>query len=168
MPDSILPLEVQPALIIGLGNSLRGDDAAGLMAARRLAPRLPRDVRVLELPGGGTDLLECWRDADFVVVVDAVQSGSAPGTVHRWDAHRENLPPGFPATSSHVLGLAETLSLARTLGRMPRGLIVFGIEGKTFELGDGLSPQVAVAVEEAADRIEDEIERARERTSHDA
>lgn len=136
-------LEPPPRVIIGVGNAARGDDAAGLIAARRLGG--------LEHEGDPVALLDMWREADVAVVIDAVSSGAEPGTVHRFDATSAPLPARLRgSTSSHALGLAEAIELGRTLGRLPGRLLVYGIEGERFEAGTELTPAVAAAVEAVA------------------
>jgi hydrogenase maturation protease len=135
--------EPPPRVVIGVGNAARGDDAAGLIAARRLGG--------LEHEGDPVALLDMWRDADVAVVIDAVSLGAEPGTVHRFDATSAPLPARLRgSTSSHALGLAEAIELGRTLGRLPGRLIVYGIEGERFEAGTELTPAVAAAVEAVA------------------
>jgi hydrogenase maturation protease len=134
--------------IVGLGNALRGDDAVGLAVARRLRELAPA-ADVIERSGEPAGLLEAFGDgAEEIVLVDAVSSGAPPGAVHRLDASVAALPIAAGA-STHGLGLAETIELGRALGRLPARLIVYGIEGRVFELGAPLSPEVA----EAADAV---------------
>jgi hydrogenase maturation protease len=133
-------------LVIGLGNAARGDDAAGLVAARRLGG--------VEHEGDLLALLDVWEGADSAVVIDAVRSGAEPGTVHRFDAGGGPLPAGpRSSTSTHAVGLAEAIELARTLGRVPARLVVYGIEGERFEAGTALTPAVSAAVEAVADAV---------------
>ena len=140
-------------LIIGLGNEYRRDDAVGLVVARRLREAAPESVLVLEETGEGASLLESWRDADTVILIDAVQSGAAPGTVHRLDACERPIAKEFFRFSTHAFGLAEAVELARALGRLPPRLVVYGVEGKSFEAGVGLSPEVEAAVGEVVERV---------------
>lgn len=140
-------------LIIGIGNAYRRDDGAGLAAARRLeALNLP-GVAVLLHPGEGASLMEAWQNADHVVLIDAVQSGAPPGTLHRIDASECDPAPAFFSGSSHTLGVAEAIALARTLGRLPRRLVIFGIEGVDYTYGPGLTPEVENAVAQVTDAI---------------
>ena len=81
-------------VVIGVGNRMRGDDAAGLVVIDRLTGRLPADVRLVESAGDVTHLLDAWRDASRAIVVDAVVSGEEPGTVHRLDA-RSGIPSSW-------------------------------------------------------------------------
>jgi len=140
-------------LVVGLGNRLRRDDAAGLEVARRLRRLLPASASVLEwgvpIPG----LLEHWAGEDSVIIVDAMKSGGRPGTLRRFDATADPLPIEALHFSSHGLGLAETVALARTLGRLPDSLVVWGIEGASFEPGENLHPEVEKAVERVVRRL---------------
>jgi hydrogenase maturation protease len=133
-------------VIVGVGNDWRGDDAVGLVAARRLRSALP-DVRVLELDGDPASLLDAWAGAHEAIVIDAVRSGAPPGTIHRLDVASEPLPAGLRAGSTHGLGLAEAVALGRTLDRLPARLELIGIEVGGLDTGTSLTPAVARAVE---------------------
>jgi hydrogenase maturation protease len=140
-------------LIIGIGNEYRGDDAAGLIVARRLKGRLADSVKVLEQSGDGVALMEVWRRAETVIIIDAVASGAAPGTIRRFDANVRPIPKGAFRCSTHAFGVAEAIELSRALGEFPRSLVVYGIEGKNFVAGVGLSPEVERAAYEAVSRV---------------
>lgn len=144
-------------LVIGAGNAMRRDDGAGLAAARRLRTA---GVPAREAQGDLSGLAEAWAGADRVIVVDAVRTGAAQGTVHRFEVAEKPLPAVFARGSTHALGLAEAIELARALGRLPRSLVVYGIEGGDFSPGEGLSPPVARAVEDAAACIMKEVRHA--------
>jgi hydrogenase maturation protease len=62
--------------------------------------------------------------------------------------------------SSHSPGVAEGIETARALGRLPASLTVYGIEAENVDPGDGITLEVARAVEEVARAILDGIERA--------
>jgi len=144
-------------LVIGVGREGRGDDAAGLRAARLVRALLWPQVRMVECAGDAPALLEAWRDESAVIVVDALSSGAPPGTVRRIDASGAPLPAEFSRASTHVLGLAEAIELGRSLGRLPRSLVLYGIEGRSFAPGARLSYPVECALREAALLITEEI-----------
>jgi len=133
-------------LIIGIGNPFRSDDAAGIALARVLRERVPPDVHVIEETGEGAALLEAWRDAPAVILVDAVHSGALPGTLHRLDLRTQEFPREFFRYSTHAFGVAEAVELARALHRLPGCLNFHGMEGKEFGSGEGLSPEVECAL----------------------
>ncbi len=143
--------------VICVGNRWRSDDAVGLEVAARLRGTLPAGVELLEREGEPTALIDAWEGAGAVWLVDAVSSGAPPGTVHRLDAGERELPPEVFRTSTHHVGLAEAVELARVLGRLPARAVVFGIEGARFEVGEELSPSVAAAVEGVAATVREEV-----------
>ncbi len=155
---SIRPPPGPLPLVIGVGNDHRRDDRSGLEVARALRPRLEGKARVEECVSGGIGLLDIWRDADRVLVVDAVRSGAPSGTVHRLEAGDASLLGFRGATSTHGLSLGEAVALAAGLGCLPRQLVVYGIEAENVEVGVGLTPSVARGVEEAIARIQAEVE----------
>ena len=145
-------------LVICIGNPYRGDDAAGLRVARLLKEEASRDFKIIEASGDGAALMEAWTDAARVVIVDAVLSNAEPGTVHRLDIQNQPIPQGFFRYSTHTFGLAEAIELARALVRLPASMIVYGIEGKSFDAGEELSEEVERAAGEVAERVLREIE----------
>jgi hydrogenase maturation protease len=144
-------------VVIGIGNLYRRDDAAGLVVARRLRHMVPSHLTVLEHEGEPTALLEAWKDADAVFLIDAVFSGAEAGTIHRLDAQESAIPQELFRYSTHAVSVAEAIELARALGQLPPKLVVYGIEGKDFGAGEGLSPEVESRVAELAKQVLQEL-----------
>ncbi len=140
-----------------MGNPWRCDDAAGLAVARHLRGTLPPDVELLEREGEPTALIEAWEGATALWLVDAVSSGAEPGTLHRLDASETELPTDLFRRSTHHVGVAEAVELARVLGRLPGRTVVFGVEGGSFEIGDALTPAVAAAIVPTAEAVREEV-----------
>ena len=137
-------------LILGCGNPDRADDAAGLLVARRLREL---GMQACELSGEALELLDAWSGEADVLVVDAMKSGAPPGTITVWDTRTSRLPACQFRCSTHALGLAEAIELARALDRLPTKLTVVGIEGCRFDRGEPPSPEIAEAVERLAQQI---------------
>ena len=78
----------------------------------------PRE-RAVEREGEPIDLIDMWADEPQTTVIDAVSSGAEPGTIHRVDAGQARLPAELFRGSTHALGVAEAVELARALGRPP-------------------------------------------------
>jgi hydrogenase maturation protease len=144
-------------VLIGIGNPFRGDDGLALVLVRSIRDEIPSGIHVLQETGDGSELLEGWKGADCAVLIDAVQSGSPPGTIHRFDARKEKLPIWFSHSSTHSFGVAGAIELARMMGEMPAQLIVYGIEGLDFSPGTELSPDVVEAMPAAAQLILGEL-----------
>jgi hydrogenase maturation protease len=101
--------------------------------------------------------MELWTDAQMVILLDAVSSGGQPGKIFRFNAHDHSIPSSFFKFSSHNFSLAEAIELARTLNRLPPRLIIYGIEGLSFEEGRGLSLETESAAMDLIERIIGEI-----------
>lgn len=143
--------------LIGIGDHFRRDDAAGLEVARLLRLAAPPGVTVLEQEGEPTSLLEAWSGATEALVIDGVDSGAEPGTLHRFEATDGPLPTELFRPSTHDLGVAEAVELAREVGHLPHRLAVYGIEGESFEDGEGLTPTVQAAVEQLVAELYEEL-----------
>jgi hydrogenase maturation protease len=141
------------ALIVGVGQPLRRDDAAGLAASRRLQAAAGPAVRIVTCESDCTALVDMFTGVDVAIIVDAMSSKRAPGTIHRFEAHAGPLPTACSRSSTHAFGVAEAVELARALGQLPPRVIIFGIEGADFGFGDGLSPAIDTAVDEVVTQI---------------
>lgn len=148
-------------LLIGVGNYYRSDDAAGLQVVRQLKDDVLDAVTLLEHSGEGAALMEAWKGADAVIVIDAVSSGAPPGTIHRLEPFPEPLPAAMFKHSTHAFSIPQAIELSRTLNQLPGRLIIFGIEGRNFEAGTELSAPVAEALPEVAKQVIREITRLR-------
>ena len=147
MRDALPPLRggaPLSAAAVCLGSPFRGDDAAGPAAAERLRAT---GATVLDCADEPTRLLDLWEGLDTVVVVDAVRSGAPPGTLHRVDAADGPLPRDLGLASTHAMGIADALELGRALGRAPRRVVVVGVEGASFAMGEEMTPDVAAALD---------------------
>jgi hydrogenase maturation protease len=149
---------VSSILVVGTGNSWRGDDAVGLEAATALRERLPESVRVLATEAEQSSLLDEWEGCDAVLIVDAVHSGANPGTVHRVDLNAEIVPHAVLRGSTHHFSLGDTIELARALRRLPAQALFFGVEGAIYAPGEPLSPAVAEALPAIVEEIAEEAE----------
>jgi hydrogenase maturation protease len=144
-------------LVIGVGNEHRGDDAVGLIVARRLRDAVPDGVAIVEASGDCATLIESWAAADAVLLIDAVSSGGVPGAIQRLDGRAHPIPANSFRYSTHAFGVGEAVELARALGRLPGQIVIYGIEGKTFERGDALSVEVEEAAAIVADHVALEV-----------
>lgn len=140
-------------IVIGVGSRSRGDDAVGL----RVVERLKGSVTCYESSGDPSELIVLFGSDPDVIVVDAMASGSHPGTITTtsisFGAPHTSPVPLRSQSSTHGFGVFEALELARILGTVPARLTVIGIEGSDFSLGGDLSPALEPAVAQVADRI---------------
>jgi len=140
-------------LVIGVGNEYMGDDGVGLFIARKLKAQNLPIVQVEVQTGEAASLIEAWEAVEAVILLDAVRSDGSPGRIYQFKAPTEFIPNRFFNSSTHNFGVAEAVELARTLGRLPRCLTIYGIEGRCFEVGRRLSPEVEQAAGDVIQRV---------------
>ena len=146
-------------VIIGMGNPLLSDDGVGIAVAHAVAECLRHrmNLTVTELHTGGIRLMEAMAGFKRAVVVDAMLSGAAPGTVQRFD------PKDFVTTkntfSSHDTDFATAYDLGRMAGvPLPEQVSFWGIEAREFDcFGERFTTEVAAALPGAVHRIVAEI-----------
>ena len=147
--------------VIGLGNVLMGDDAAGPAVVASLLARysFPPGVLVVDAGTPGLDLTPFTLDRDALVVVDTVHADGPPGSIHllRRDAllavpHRARLSPHEPA-------LQEVLLLAELRNGFAQEVLLVGIVPGRVKTGVGLSLPVREALPEAEHLVLAELER---------
>jgi hydrogenase 3 maturation protease len=158
MPGSPGPIdfpEPRPArvAVVGVGNTMRGDDGAGILVVRALAARLQDAPDVLLIDGSTapenfTSPIRRFRP-DLVIEIDAAHLEQPPGTV-AWVDWRD--ADGMSA-STHTLPPSVLASfLSADLGCR---VSLLGIQPATLEMGDGVSPEVAMAVARLTDQLVD-------------
>jgi len=153
----MVSLPTDRVCVIGVGNEFRCDDAAGILVARRIRERGIATVSVREASGEGAALMDLWSGFERVVIIDAVQADTTPGAVYRIAAHEEDVPASFFNYSTHAFSVAEAIALAKSLKTLPPQVVVFGIEGKTFSMGQGISPEVESALADVERQIVSEL-----------
>jgi hydrogenase maturation protease len=134
-------------IVVGIGNETLGDDGVGIAAARGILDLAGDRLNVAIDRSGGSGLPGLWNTAEKVVLIDAMSSGEPAGTIRRFDLGAD--PPEVASfrSSTHAFGILEAVNLERELGRLPAEVIAFGVEGREFTPGSGLSPEVAAALE---------------------
>jgi hydrogenase maturation protease len=143
--------------LIGVGSPF-GDDRLGWVAAEALQRSSvvqamhPGRMTISILDRPGAMLLAHWQNADDVILIDAVHSGAAPGTLHCLTV-ADLVSDGLPA-SSHGFGIACALELGGALGNLPGRVLLYGIEIDPAHVGQSLSPAVQLALPELIRRIE--------------
>ena len=143
-------------LVIGCGNPLRGDDAAGPVLVRRLWDRgLPEGVRCADGGTGGMDVVFQMRGVPEVILVDACRTGAEPGAIFEVPGDEvANLPP-LAGINLHAFRWDHALAFARWLLRegRPDRVTAILIEGAAFDVGAALSPAVDRAIDAVVDRL---------------
>ena len=147
-------------LLIGIGNEYRSDDSIGLHVIRALKERKLPDTVSVESSGDGAELIEMFSSVRMAILIDAVSSGGNPGTIYKFDAHKQPIPAQLSFQSTHVFSVDEAIELARVLEQLPPILIVYAIEGENFSTGIGLTSKVERAVQKVVEQVCSEVQNA--------
>jgi hydrogenase maturation protease len=142
-------------LILGLGNKFRSDDGAGVIAAEKVKELGIDKFDVKILDGEGTEIMEAWKDYDNVIIIDAVQNNGGAGKIHEINANDMVLESDFFNYSSHAFGLAEAINVSKVIHKLPKFLIVYGIEGDHFQFDTKLTAKVEKAVNKTVQLIKE-------------
>lgn len=155
-------------LIAGMGNVLRRDDGFGVEVARRLMAQhsLPTNVKVIEVGIGGIHLVqELMAGYDALIIIDALERGSAPGTVHVLAAEVPDLhmwsddQRGDFLADMHYTTPTKAMILAKALGVLPPKVYLVGCQPlDANELGIGLSATTARTLPQMIREIESLIQ----------
>ncbi len=147
-------------LVLGAGNILLSDEGIGVRVIEALEARydVPESVEILDGGTCGMDLLDVIAGRDQLIIVDAVNTGSPPGTVVR--LRDADIPAAFRTKSSpHQLGLQDVLAMLRLLETAPRHVTVVGVQPASLNLGLELSPVVAGRLDEMIEMVLAELAR---------
>ena len=135
------------AVVLGIGNTILTDEAAGVRAVELLEQRYRMPDNVLVIDGGtsGMEMIEDLSDLDFLIVIDVVKTGAAPGTVVKIAG--DEIPVFFRRKlSPHQIALPDVLASLELLDAMPKEIIVLGVEPISLELGMEMTGTVAAKV----------------------
>ena len=145
--------------IIGMGNPLMSDEGIGVRVVARLREsNLADDVDVLDLGTSAMSVLHELEGRSKVVFVDCAMMGAEPGTIHRFSPEEVSSRKVQSGLSLHEGDLLNTIALARRLGTCPEEVVIFGIEPKTIDFGEDLSPELADQVENYVAAIRAEVD----------
>lgn len=148
-------------LILGIGNTLLADEAAGPLAVRQLESELGADDRFSFMDGGTLSFTLAVPIADHpqLIVLDAARMGGAPGTVQVFEGEAMDRQLRGHATSVHEVSLADLLDMVRLTDKLPARRALVGIEPELVDWRDGLSTAVEAALPDVLARVRELLTR---------
>lgn len=148
-------------LVLGLGNRLLSDDAAGPLAIDHLADDATLAGAVRCRDGGtiGLALLPEIEDASALIAVDAARFGATPGTVQVFEGDDMDRVLGGRKTSAHELALADLMAAAAFSGRLPARRALVAVQPESTDLGLAPTAPVQAAVPRLCDAVRDLVQR---------
>lgn len=139
-------------LILGIGNLLWADEGFGVRAVEELhrAYEFGDNVRVIDGGTQGIYLVQHIREADILVVFDAVDYGLPPGTLKRVEGDEVPKFLGIKKISLHQTGFQEVLAMAEMMGDYPAHLMLVGVQPVELDdYGGSLRPEVKAQIRPA-------------------
>jgi hydrogenase maturation protease len=145
-------------LVIGMGNVLMQDEGIGVRAVEALEQRyrIPAGVEVVDGGTTGMELFEPMREADILLIADAVNTGAPYGTLVR--IANDEIPAFFQTKlSNHQLGVSDLLALLKLKGEMPEQVIIIGMVPHSLENRLGLTPEAEKGLQEMLRMLVEEL-----------
>jgi hydrogenase maturation protease len=145
-------------LILGIGNLVMSDDGVGVIVVQRLQReyRLPPEVTVMDGGTLGLDILPHLEGIERLIVVDALNTGKAPGSCVRLAGNE--IPLALETKlSPHQMGLKDLLTVSLLMGHAPKEMVLIGVQPGCIEMGTELSPAVEVRIETMLESILSEL-----------
>jgi hydrogenase maturation protease len=139
-------------LILGIGNLLWADEGFGVRAVEEFHRQYDTPDNVLMMDGGtqGIYLVQHVRDADVLIVFDAVDYNLPPGTMKRVEGEEVPKFLGAKKISLHQTGFQEVLAMAEMMGDPPKSLLLIGVQPVELEdFGGGLRPEMRAQINPA-------------------
>jgi hydrogenase maturation protease len=149
-------------LVLGIGNTLLGDEGVGVHAVHALEARLgsPKNVQFLD---GGTlsfTLAGPIESTDQLIVIDAAQLNAPPGTVQAFEGEEMDRFLGRQRKRSvHEVGLLDLMTIARLTDALPARRALIAVQPEYVDWADAPTPAVAAAIPRACDIANGLIER---------
>lgn len=145
-------------MVMGVGNILLSDEGLGVRFLDELSKKsLSENVELLEGGTAGLELVHLIQDVDFLIIVDAVNAKTEPGSLFRFKPGDIQIFPEEYEVSFHQIGIVEVLAMANVLGQAPQTLI-FGVQPKSIEWGMEISPEIQALFPRLVELVLQEIE----------
>ncbi|BCM17528.1 HyaD/HybD family hydrogenase maturation endopeptidase [Mesorhizobium sp. J8] len=145
-------------LVLGIGNLLWADEGFGVRVVEEF-DRLyesPENMRVMDGGTQGIYLVQHIRQADILVVFDAVDYGLPPATIKVVEGDEVPAFLGVKKVSLHQTGFQDVLAMAAMMGDYPRHLLLVGVQPEELEdyggslrpaVRDRIAPAIGIAVD---------------------
>ncbi len=144
--------------ILGIGNTLYQDEGIGVHILPLLEEKLSNnpEVEIIEGATDGLMLLEYVEDAEYLIIIDAINAGKPGGTIIALEG--DEIPAYYGIKMSiHQIGFQEVLWTAKFRERYPKNIIMFGMQPTSLEIGLELSPTNQDNLEELASKIVEQV-----------
>lgn len=146
-------------VIITIGNPLRGDDGLSRALCDSLPPALSKAVCRFDLGNYTNFIGDCLHGHSAAIIIDATQTGSAPGTVSLINLKEyADARHTLEVKASHGLSLADELRIAASSQTLPAKILFFGVEIESWGWSQSLSKTMEAMLSEITEKLASEIE----------
>jgi hydrogenase maturation protease len=145
-------------VVLGVGNTILADEGVGVRVVEALERdyALPEGVVAIDAGTSGMEMLEDLSSLDFLLVVDAIAAGKAPGDLVKLSG--DEVPVFFRRNlSPHGIGLSDVLASLEFLGAEPKETVILGVQPVSMELSTELTPTIAARVPELVAQVVAEL-----------
>jgi hydrogenase maturation protease len=157
------------SVVIGVGNRLLKDEGVGIHVLQALEKEtLPPDVHLFDGGICGIGLLDFFQGASKALLIDAADMNRKPGTILRFTPETLRAQAREIKFSTHDIGVAEVLELAKALGQSPEEVVIIGIQPKEIDWGTELTPEVQASIPKVLQIIREEITRGQDAIKNSA
>jgi len=150
-------MPMKKILVLGVGNILLGDDGVGVHVVERMRHMaLPQDTELLDGGMATSELLSYMKGRQKVIIIDAIQSSSPPGTIFRIP-YQDMKKEQHQICALHQIGVIEMLQILESMGNMP-DILIFGIVPKNdTEFSQQLSSEIEEKLTEIIEQVLEEL-----------
>jgi hydrogenase maturation protease len=152
-------------VILGIGNTIRGDDGIGIFAARAIKNQIGFPmVDIKETQEAGINILDLISGYKKAIIIDSIRTNCGePGTIYKFD--KKNFKQKTRSFSFHQFGLADLLDIAKLLKMdAPDDIIIYGVEvERNNEFCDYISKQVKNIVPKVIEQIKKEVAKCQQK-----
>ena len=142
--------------VLGVGNTLKGDDGIGVVLMNRLKKsELSEDVEFYEVGTSGMNILHHLKDLDTAVIIDAVRSKGEPGDSVFFSP--DDVDNDLDVRSTHDANLLEAIELSETMGERPDRVVIMGVIPKNMEINEDLSPALQDRLPELEGELREKV-----------
>ena len=146
----------QKITVLGIGNLLLKDEGVGIHAIEAMKKEpLPKNVELVDGAVSGFDLLPIVESCDKLIVIDAIKTSDAPGTIYKFDPQHIDIKKDANV-SLHDIDFFQVLEFAKKHKRLPLTQMI-AVVPKEIELGMDLSPKLKKKIPEIVALIKEEI-----------
>lgn len=131
-------------LVLGVGNLLLSDEGLGVRAVEELKKRysFPEGVELMDGGTLGIDLLYFMEGVEKLLIIDAILGGKPHGSLYKFKGDEALVYFKGKKLSAHDIGILEVLALAELTEKLPKEVVVLGMEPESLEISLELSPSI--------------------------